>query len=236
MADPKTIDQAMWAIIGMERIRKLGEGILARTPTDTAGNAAKYASGDLLSARHILFPFPQPQGQPGQPPAPVSKALKDSLRKKADAIRAQVTPGNFAQLAQKNSGDPGSAARGGDLGVFPKGAMVPQFEKAVTATQPGQISPVVETPFGYHIIYRPTYSEVANQFGQAVQSRGKQMAESTYLGNLEKSGKIDIKADAPLFAKSIASDSRRLASPSGSPRCRRRSRCAPRSSRRPTRS
>src|SRR5689334_22905869 len=56
--DPKVIDQSLWAIVAMERIRKLGEDVLAKTSIDTSGNAAKYASGDLLSARHILFPFP----------------------------------------------------------------------------------------------------------------------------------------------------------------------------------
>src|SRR5207248_5990689 len=49
-------------------------------------------------------------------------------------------------------------------------------------------------------------AEIAGQFGQAMQTRGRAVAESTYLANLEKSGKIDVKADAPLFAKSIASD------------------------------
>ncbi|MBV9880631.1 MAG: peptidyl-prolyl cis-trans isomerase [Gemmatirosa sp.] len=204
--DPKIVDDAMWAIIAMERIRKLGDVVLAKMPTgDTTNAAAKYASGELLSARHILLPFPQQD--PRQQEAPgVPKAVKDSIRRKADALRAQVTPANFAQLAQKNSGDPGSAARGGDLGVFPKGIMVPAFEKAVTALQPGQISPVVETPFGYHIIYRPTYAEVAGQFGSAVGQRAKAVAESTYLKNLETSGKIEVKSDAPLWTKSIAQD------------------------------
>jgi peptidyl-prolyl cis-trans isomerase D len=84
--------------------------------------------------------------------------------------------------------------------------MVPQFEKAITALQPGQISPVVETPFGYHIIYRPTYAEVASQFGQAVSGRTRAVAESTYLANLETRSKIKVNDNAALWAKSIAAD------------------------------
>ena len=206
--DPKVVDKALWAIVAMERIRKLGEQVLAKVPAnDTAGYAARYNSGEMLAARHILFSFPTPPGaQPGQPGVTVPQNVKDSVRRKAEAVRAQVNTGNFAQLAQKNSGDPGSAARGGDLGIFPKGAMMPQFEKGVTALQPGQISPLVETPYGYHIIYRPTYAEVANQFGQAMSGRGRQVAESTYLTGLEAKGKIDVKPDAALWAKSIAAD------------------------------
>src|SRR5690349_13251161 len=202
LTDPKVVDQALWAIVAMERIRKLGEQVLAKAPAyDTAGNAAKYAAGDLLAARHILFAFPaQPGQQPGQP-SQATQAQKDSVRRKAEAIRAQVTPANFSQLAQKNSADPGSAQRGGDLGIFPKGQMVPQFEKGVTALQPGQISPLVETPFGYHIIYRPTYAEVAPQFGQLVSGRGRAVAESTYLAKLETAGKVQVKDDAAIWTK-----------------------------------
>lgn len=203
LADPAAIDKAMWAIVAQARIQKLGQQVLANVPQegDTTNAAARYGRGELLSARHILFGFPGVQ--PGQPaPQPV----KDSVRRAAEAVRARVTAGNFGQLAQQYSSD-GSAQRGGDLGVFPKGAMVPQFEQAVSALQPGQIAPgLVETPFGYHIIYRPTYGEVGGQFAQAVSARGRQVAESTYLRNLETSAGIEVKGDAPLWTKSIAGD------------------------------
>jgi peptidyl-prolyl cis-trans isomerase D len=84
--------------------------------------------------------------------------------------------------------------------------MVPQFEKGVTALQPGQISPLVETPYGYHIIYRPSYAEVAPQFGAAMGSRGRAVAESTYLAGLETAGKVVVKDDAPLWTKAVAQD------------------------------
>jgi peptidyl-prolyl cis-trans isomerase D len=203
LAAPATIDKSMWAIVAQARIQKLGQQVLASTPAqgDTSNAAARYGRGELLSARHILFGFPGVQ--PGQP-AP--QAVKDSVRRRAEAIRGQVTVANFGQLAQQHSSD-GSAQRGGDLGIFPKGAMVPPFEQAVNALQPGQIAPgLVETPFGYHIVYRPTYAEVSGQFAQAVGQRGRAVAESTYLANLETTGKIDVKGDAPLWTKAIAGD------------------------------
>lgn len=68
-------------------------------------------------------------------------------------IQGKVTSQNFAELAKQYSEDPGSAANGGDLGWFGKGAMVPEFEKAAFSLQEGHISDAVKTPFGYHLIY-----------------------------------------------------------------------------------
>ena len=205
LTDPKSFDDAMWAIIALERIRKLGTEVLGKMPLDTANLPARYAAGDLLAAHHILLSFPRDTTKPPQEQT-VSPDVKAATLKKAEAIRARVTVANFSELAQKNSGDAGTAQRGGDLGVFPKGVMVQSFEKAVTALKPGEISGIVESPFGYHIIYRPTYAEVASQFGPAALQRARQMAESTYLGTLEKTGKIDVKGDAALWTKSIAQD------------------------------
>jgi peptidyl-prolyl cis-trans isomerase D len=203
LADQKTIDDAVWAVVAQERIRKLGEKVLSNVQQDTANAATRYASGELLSARHILVGF---GGQPPQPGQQVPAAVKDSARRKAEALRAQATPANFAELARKNSTDAGSAANGGSLGVFPKGAMVGPFEKAVTGLQPGQISGLVETPYGYHIIYRPTFAEVGPQFAQAIGQRTRQVAESTYLAKLEQNAKVELKPDAPLWTKAIAQD------------------------------
>ncbi len=204
LSKPKEIDDALWALIGMERIRRLGEQILSKAPgADTANNAAKYASGEWLSARHILLPFPRgPQGQP----LPVEAPVRDSLLKRAQSLRAQATASNFADLASKNSGDQGSAQRGGDLGLFPKGVMLPEFEKTLVALQPGQISQPVATMFGWHIIYRPNYSEISSSFGPAVVARTRAVNESTYLKNLEANGKVDVKPDAALWTKAVAQD------------------------------
>lgn len=81
-----------------------------------------------------------------------SQATRDSLYRFAQLIHDKAVSGeNFEMLAKNYSDDP-SADKGGDLGWFGRGEMVPEFEQAAFALQPGQISDVVETTFGFHII------------------------------------------------------------------------------------
>ena len=80
-------------------------------------------------------------------------AQKTEAKAKAQAALKEVRAGaDFATLARAQSQDQGSAPQGGDLGFFPKGQMNPQFEDAAFKLKAGTVSPVVETPFGFHII------------------------------------------------------------------------------------
>lgn len=116
---------------------------------DTAYTDAQLAQawttqgpGQEVRARHILF----------QLPADAPQAARDSVKRLAEQVHAQAVGGaDFAELAKKYSSD-GSAQQGGDLGYFGRGQMVPAFENAAFALQPGQVSGIVESPFGYHII------------------------------------------------------------------------------------
>ncbi|MBS1141488.1 MAG: peptidylprolyl isomerase [Proteobacteria bacterium] len=82
------------------------------------------------------------------------KLGKDKAKAKAEEVLAEIrkNPAAFADLAKKNSDDPGSASKGGDLGFFGRGAMVKSFEDATMSLKEGEISGVVESDFGFHII------------------------------------------------------------------------------------
>ncbi len=109
-----------------------------------AENASRYTAAEERRASHILIKADKD----------MAAADRQKAKAKADALLEQVrkSPGQFAELAKKNSDDPGSAERGGDLDFFSRGAMVKPFDDAVFAMKPGEISNVVESEFGYHII------------------------------------------------------------------------------------
>lgn len=196
--DPKAIDAALWPFLAQTKMSKWYETVSKTFPAaDTANGAARYAQGDMLAARHILLLTNDPK---------MTAAQKDSVHRKAEALHKEATSANFATLAEKNSQDPGSAAKGGDLGIFPRGVMVKPFNDAVMALKPGEISPVVETEYGYHIIRRSTYDEVAQQFAEAAAREGSKKADSLYLSKLEASGNIKFKDNAAAAIRGIPKD------------------------------
>jgi parvulin-like peptidyl-prolyl isomerase len=196
LSDPKLIDEAMWPAIANLKARKWYD-IISKTwgVEDTTSAQRQWASGDILAADHILL---LTQG--------MNDAQKAEVKKKIDALRSKVNSANFSATASANSQDTQTARQGGSLGIFPKGTMVPEFEKALQALKPGEISPVIQTTYGYHIIRRPTYDQVKAQLLLASKGRSVAVAESTYLANLEKSGKIEVKKDAPVTVKAIGND------------------------------
>lgn len=186
LTDPKRIDEAMWPMIANLKARKWYEQLSKNWGTENPGQAqADYASGKTLSAQHILLLTQN-----------LNDADKAKMKKRAEALRSQVNAGNFAALAAANSQDPGSARNGGSLGIFPKGAMVPAFETALLALKPGEISGIVTTQYGYHIIRRPPYDEVKAQLLQASKGNSLEKAETDYLARVEKTGDIEIKSGA----------------------------------------
>ncbi len=137
-------------------------------------NNAKLASQEERRASHILISASKD----------ASAEIKAKAKAKAQELLGEIkkSPSSFAELAKKNSQDPVSAAKGGDLDFFAKGAMVKPFEDAAFALQKGQISDVVESDFGYHIIKltdikapkAPTFDELKPTLEAQVRKQGAQ--------------------------------------------------------------
>ena len=107
-------------------------------------NVGRLSGKEERRASHILITAPKE----------MSSDERKKARERADGVLAQIrkAPDSFAELARKNSQDPGSAPNGGDLEFFARGAMVKPFEDAAFALNKGEISGVVESDFGFHII------------------------------------------------------------------------------------
>jgi peptidyl-prolyl cis-trans isomerase C len=107
------------------------------------GHPESFGPQPEVHASHILLMVP-----PGS-----DAAAKAAVKAKAEGILAKIQGGaDFAQMAKDNSEDTGSGANGGDLSWFGHGAMVAPFDSAAFALEPGQVSGLVETQFGFHII------------------------------------------------------------------------------------
>ena len=104
---------------------------------------------EQVKASHILIAFKgSPAAQKDKP-----ELTEEQAKAKADDLRKKIAGGaDFGEIAKKESDDTGSGSRGGELGSFGHGQMVPEFEAAAFSAKPGDVTPVVRTQFGYHII------------------------------------------------------------------------------------
>jgi parvulin-like peptidyl-prolyl isomerase len=133
-----------------------------------------------IRARHLMLRIP----------VQATQEQKDSVVTRLEEIRAQILAGaRFEALASQFSQDPGSARSGGDLGFFGRGDMVAPFEEAALTLEEGELSEVVETPMGLHLIRVDErqirdFEEVTTEYRQQVQGRMLAEAESLFVAGI----------------------------------------------------
>jgi len=136
-------------LVANAHLQKLEAGIQITDEDLQKQYEAKKNEYEQVKAKHILVAFKgSPAAQAGKP-----ELTEEQAKAKADELRKQIVGGaSFDELAKKESDDVGSGARGGELGEFGRGQMVPEFEKAAFEAKVGDVTEVVRTQFGYHII------------------------------------------------------------------------------------
>jgi hypothetical protein len=207
--DRKSIDAAFAPLINQQKLNRYMDSLSQTFKVDSASETTyNQAAGGMLAARHILLGYKNP-GVPG------TGAEKDSLRKRAEEVRAQVTAANFAELAKKYSTDPTAQQNGGNLGIFPAGQMIAPFYDATKALKPGEISQPVETQFGFHIIQRLPYADVAKEYAAQYAPMAKHIADSSYLATLETNSNVVVKDNAASTVKDIAREPQKHRSDDG---------------------
>ena len=196
----KRIEDMTNALLAQEFMRENVEAKVKVTDKEVKdyyeNHKSEFTRPEQVRARHILIKVS---------PNADKKALAKA-KKKAEEIRAKALKGeDFAKLAEKYSDDPGSRGRGGDLGYFQKGRMVPEFEKAAFSLKVGEISKPVRTSFGYHIIKvegkRPsqqqTFKDVEQRIRQKLTREKQRKIREEIVARLEK--KYPVKVNKALL-------------------------------------
>ncbi|NQU10806.1 peptidylprolyl isomerase [bacterium] len=154
-------------------------------------NRSQFKQPELARASHILLR------------AAANAPDEEKVAKKAQiaTIRERLVKGeDFAELAKEFSEDPGSAQRGGDLGLFPKGAMVPEVDAAAFSLQTNQLSEVITTGFGYHVLLVTDrqaardleFAEVKDRLLQNIQQQKSAQTVRQHVDVLRGKAKIEI--------------------------------------------
>ena len=156
-------------------------------------NPEQFKQPEQVRASHILFTVA----------AEADATTKEAAKTKAAGILKQIKGGgDFAELAKKHSQDPSNAPQGGDLGFFGQGQMVGEFERAAFAlAKPGDVSDLVETPFGVHIIKLAekkaaatmTLDQVKPQLEAFLKNQKRQELTLAFVKTLRSKGKVDVK-------------------------------------------
>lgn len=153
-------------------------------------NKDKFQQPESVRASHILVGVD----------AKATDEEKKKAKEKAEALLKKIKDGaDFSELAKKESTCP-SSQQGGDLGEFGRGQMVPPFEKAAFALKPGEVSDVVETKFGYHIIKLTEKKEarevpldqVKDRIRDYLKNQETQKKIGDYIAALKKDAKIEL--------------------------------------------
>lgn len=193
------------ARLDQEALATLGDSAIQADTVVTEADARAWyetsGEGVRFRARHIMLQYP-PQA---------TQAQRDSVRERLAEIRDDILAGaSFEATAREVSQDPGSAPQGGDLGYFAPGDLVRPFEEAVEALDPGEMSDVVATPMGLHLIRledreRPDFTEVSANVVAQLRMERLQQAESLYVSGVEeRAGELNVVEGAVEVARDLA--------------------------------
>ncbi len=170
---------------------------------ELAERFAQELPGARATASQILLPFPRG----------ATNRQRDSVLTVARGLHGRIAEGaDFATLAARHSGDPGSARAGGSMGTFGRGQMLAAIDASVFALQPGQISEPVESPLGYHIlrldaIAIPELSEIGGEFRTLIQRERFAEAEANYIAELDSVAGLALAAGALEIVRALARSS-----------------------------
>jgi hypothetical protein len=198
LTDSATAAAVLWPQLTEARATHWHDTLLARrNPMSPTVADSIYDAEGVRVLQHILFRV-QASAKPEE---------RAAARRKAEEAGRRVAAGaDFAKLAREQSEDPGSKAAGGYLPPAPRGQWVTAFDSAGWRLKPGEITGVVETPFGYHIVRRPPVGEVRGKLLDFARARFGASLDSVYLKELGQRKNLKVQGGAPARMREALAD------------------------------
>lgn len=196
LTDSLTVARAMWPDLSQARVDSLHEQLVAtRVRTDTATIDSVYQAGTLRVVYHILL----------RTSADMKPEQRDRALARAQEARHKLQQGvRWERVNDEYNEDPAAKRAGGSLGPVYRNELAAAFGDAAFALQPGALSDVVETPYGYHIIWRPRLEEVRDQFEKRAKLELVAQMDSVFLAELSRTWRIKLTSSAPAHAREAA--------------------------------
>ena len=193
--DSALFERLLWPQLAQAKSSAWHDTIVAHRPpfTEAVVDSAYNADGVRLF-QHILIK-----------PAGLTAADTTRAQAQADRLLPQARTGSFARLALQHSED-GSKADSGYLPLWPRGATVVEFDSVAWRLGPGEVSHVVKSQFGFHIIRRPPIAEVRGRFADPLKQDFLRVQDSIYFARLTETNQLDVKSGAPAAMRSAMSD------------------------------
>jgi hypothetical protein len=194
--DSLAIREVMWGDIAEAITGQWWQHLVRERGGVTIAEAdSLYRSGEAIVVQHILL---KTDGVPAN--------QKSSVRRDMDRIAqlAKAPGADFGALAIQYSQDVSTLADSGFMGPVPAGFFVPEFDAMAWSLAPGQVSPVVETSFGYHVIRRASDAQAIPRFENVLMQRASQSVEAEYFTELDAD--VSLNKGAPNRVREIVAD------------------------------
>lgn len=193
LTDSLSVLRAMWPDIEHAKLDVLHDRLVEERGTlDSAAVDSAYYAGERRVIFHILI----------RTQTNMSPSQKERARQRAEQVRAQALAGaSWADLNERYSEDPGARSAGGNLGVVRREDLVPPFAAVAFALEPGGISEVTETSFGYHVVWRPKLEEVRDRFKSAIGTQLVERLDSLYYAELDGEWRVSVREGATALAR-----------------------------------
>jgi hypothetical protein len=194
--DSAGVAEVLWPEISELKGTHFHDTLMARRAdlSDSAVDSL-YQATDVRVLQHILFAV-----RPN-----TAADAKGTTRRKAEGTLTRLRGGaDFEALAAQLSEDPGSKADSGYLPPSPRGRYVPVFDSVGWSLGPGQMSGLVETPFGFHIIRRPSMTEARGRLADYLKERAGVRLDSLYMDSLATANEIEVQKNAPAAMREAA--------------------------------